>query len=202
MVKQQKELVKNVKAYLEHLAFIKMCYDAYTVLIKNINEHGDLLEVSVGFFTVTRYALSKCMLIEMAKLYCGSGEEKTINKLIRCVKSNLNLFSSPQNIVKLCDDTKHAIDKTCASIIYRLKTRRDQDLTHNDPKWFDGINNPAEANYISPNDFEYLFNLAYNFCSDVLDELPVEEKIELYEGCDDLENLVQLLINYENIKTN
>ena len=88
MVYTKELLHREIEAYLQHINFAYNCYEAYNEL-HNVNEiNNELLNISAGFFTITRFALSKCLLVETAKLFCGSGDERTIPKLINVAKSN------------------------------------------------------------------------------------------------------------------
>jgi hypothetical protein len=185
----QDTLYCEIEAYLQHINFALNCYEAYNALY-NIGEIDcDFLNISPGFFTVTRYALSKCLLIETAKLFCGSGDERTLQKLIKVVKSNNSIFIN-NRAKQLCEDANNAITNYFLNTISKIKARRDKDLSHNDPLFFHGNINPAEVNYISPDEIQEILSYSFNFCVELLECLPCNEKVILTHGADDLKNLV------------
>ena len=88
----QRELYREIAAYLQHINFARNCCVAYKSLYDNIQKNEQILSNAVGFFTITRYALSKCLLIELSKLFHGSDPQRTVRKLIRKVRGNQNAF--------------------------------------------------------------------------------------------------------------
>lgn len=179
----------EIESYLHHINFAINCYEAYNALYDIGESDSYFLDISPGFFTITRYALSKCLLIETAKLFCGSGEERTIPKLIKIVKSNNSLFANDR-AKKLCEDASNAITNDFANTISKIKLRRNQDLSHNDPLFFYGNTNPAKVNYISPDDIQKILFFSFDFCVELLECLSYDEKVILTHGADDLRNLV------------
>ena len=184
----QHELHTEIKAYLQHINFAQNCYSAYKALYENVQNNDCVLNNAVGFFTITQYALSKCLLIELAKLFCGSNKERTISKLINIVQAQQDKFDKGK-VLPICEKYKVKLEE-CDPIIAKLKARRDQDLTHNDPIFFFGDCNPAKINYISLNDCEELINLVYNLCRELLDCLPTFDTICLNYGADDLNRFI------------
>ncbi len=182
----------EIESYLQHINFAFNCYEAYNALYDIGESDYDFLNISPGFFTITRYALSKCLLIETAKLFCGSGDERTIPKLIKIAKSNNSLFVNDR-AKKLCEDAGNAITNDFANTISKIKARRDRDLSHNDPLFFHGSTNPAEVNYISPDEIQEILLFSFNFCVELLECLSYNEKVILTHGADDLRNLVEKL---------
>ena len=65
----------EIRAYLFHINFANNCLDAYMSLFKNMQTNTDILNKASGFFQISEYALSKCMILEYAKLFCGSSDE-------------------------------------------------------------------------------------------------------------------------------
>ena len=188
----QELLHREIEAYLQHINFAYNCYEAYNEL-HCINEtNNDLLNISAGFFTITRFALSKCLLIETAKLFCGSGDERTIQKLINIAKSNNKLFAS-NNAQLLCERVSLAIATKFAVTIKKIKARRDQDLSHNDPLFFYGDINPSEENYISPKEIENILTVGFDFCVELLECLSIDKQVVLTRGADDLGNLIDIV---------
>ena len=73
----------------------------------------------------------------------GQATKKTIQKLINIAKSNSNVFLSKE-VLFLCEKANSEISTNYANTIMKIKIRRDQDLSHNDPLFFYGEINPAE----------------------------------------------------------
>lgn len=178
-----------INAYLQHINFAKNCYDAYRCLFKGINENSPVLNESPGFFTISEYALSKCLLLELAKMFRKNSKEKTVTKLINTVRANMHLFIKG-NVKSQCEYVEKELNTTLKDSVEKLMARRDQDLAHNDPMFFFGRTNPVEKNYISPEECEALIFLVFNFCNDLLRCLSTSESPVLYYGADDLNNLL------------
>ena len=87
-------MYREIEAYMQHINFAYNCYEAYISLFDINERYNDVLNLSPGFFTITRFSLSKCLLLETAKLFCGSKDERTIQKLIRIVQSNNSAFDT------------------------------------------------------------------------------------------------------------
>lgn len=179
----------EIEAYMKHLVFAHNCLQAYMCLLRNIEQHNDILNEAPGFFTITKYSLSKCAVLEFAKLFKNSSKEKTICKLINVVKANNNLFSNG-NAMKLCAIAEEKLFTEFESVILKLKVRRDKDLGHNDKEYFHNDRNPALENYISLRELETLYNFAMNFCNELLNALQIETTIVLENGADDLDDLI------------
>ena len=186
----QDTLYREIEAYLQHINFAFNCYEAYDTLCDIGETDYDFVNTSPGFFTITRYALNKCLIIETAKLFCGSGGERTILKLIKIAQSNNSLFIN-NKAKQLCEDANNAITNDFANTISKIKARRDKDVSHNDPFFFYGDINPSEVNYISPDEIKEVLSYALNFCVELLECLPHSEKVILMHGADDLKNLVE-----------
>lgn len=184
----------EINAYLQHINFAKNCYDAYRCLFKGIKENNSVLNEAPGFFTISEYALSKCLLLELAKMFLKKSDEKNVTKLINTVRANMHLFSIG-NVKSRCEYVEKEINTTLKDSIEKLKARRDQDLAHNDRIFFSGRINPAEKHYISPEECETLITLVFNFCNDLLSCLPHTKSPILYYGADDLNNLIN---NHKN----
>ena len=88
----QRELYREITAYLQHINFAQNCCVAYKSLYDNIEKNEQILNNAVGFFTITRFALSKCLLIELSKLFHGSSPQRTVRKLIGKVRANQTAF--------------------------------------------------------------------------------------------------------------
>ena len=121
-------------------------------------------------------------------MFCGSGKEKTIQKLLRIVQAKQDAFNNG-NVQLICERFQVELEGV-SSIIAKLKARRDQDLTHNDPIFFRGDTNPAEEQYISPNECGQLIDLVFALCQDMLDCLPEFDPISLDTGADDFNTFV------------
>lgn len=184
------EMFREIDAYMQHINFAYNCYQAYVSLYDVNEKYNDVLNLSPGFFTITRFSLSKCLLLETAKLFCGSKDERTIQKLIRIVQSNHSAFEH-KNAKTLCDAVYNALANRFANTINKIKARRDQDLSHNDPLFFYGDKNPAEENYISPSEIEELLLYSFGFCNELLECLRYDKRVTLTNGANDLVNLVK-----------
>ena len=195
MVYTKELLHREIEAYLQHINFAYNCYEAYNEL-HNVNEiNNELLNISAGFFTITRFALSKCLLVETAKLFCGSGDERTMSKLINVAKSNNKIFKL--NVLPVCEKASNEITGDFANTIMKIKSRRDQDLSHNDPLFFYGDINPAEQHYISPQEIEDILLFSFDFCADLLDSLSIDKRVVLSRGSDDLGDLIKLIASHK-----
>ena len=183
-------MYREIKAYLQHINFAYNCYEAYISLCDVNERYNDVLNLSPGFFTVARFSLSKCLLIETEKLFCGSKDERTIQKLIRLAQSNNSIFEY-KNAKNLCDVADNALASRFDNALKKLKARRDQDLTHNDQLFFYADKNPAEENYISPSEIEELLLYVFDFCNDLLECLSCDEKVILMHGANDISELVK-----------
>lgn len=191
LISRQQELYIDITAYLQHINFARNCLTAYTALYDNIQNNDQILNHAAGFFTITQYALSKCLLLELAKLFCGSRKERTIQKLMGIVQANQDAFING-NIQIFLKRFQLELEGV-SSIISKLKTRRNQDLTHNDPIFFHGDINPAEEQYISPNECRQLIDLVFSLCQDLLDCLPIFDSILLNTGADDFNAFIDII---------
>ncbi len=184
------EMFSLIESYLQHNNFAYNLYIAYMSLHESNKSHNNLLNKAPGFFTMTQYALSKCMLLEFAKLYCGSGDERTIYKLIKIVEANLHLFNT-KDIQILCSNAKKYMETILNPTIENLKSRRNEDLAHNDKKFFDGMRNPALESYISCDNINVLYEYTFEFLNRLIEALPTEKKVCLYKGADDFESFIE-----------
>ena len=181
----------EIEAYMQHINFAYNCYEAYVSLCDINERYNDVLNLSPGFFTVTRFSLSKCLLLETAKLFCGSNkDERTIQKLIRIVQSNNSVFEY-ENAKTLCDVVHNALANRFANTIDKIKARRNKDLTHNDRLFFYGDKNPAEENYITPSEIEELLLYTFDVCNELLECLHYDEKVILINGANDISTLIE-----------
>ena len=131
-------------------------------------------------------------MIELSKLFCGSGNEKTIHKLINNVKANGQLFTS-KPVSTIYTEVNKEYENTIEPISTKLKARRDMDLTHNDPLYFDGQTNPAIVNYISIDECKSLIKFGFELCTSLLSLGEFETNVQLEFGADDLNNLLQIV---------
>lgn len=193
------KMFDEIAAYINHLTFAYNCLDAYMSLHNNVEKHNDVLNKAPGFFTITQYALSKCMILEFAKLFkkasSSNKKERTIYKLFNIAKNSKDVFSNI-DVLELCATAEGKLATEFNEIIWKLECRRDNDLTHNDHKYFSGEINPAEENYISPTEFETLYNFGMEFCNELLVALDVERKVDLLFGANDLEDFLN---EYSNL---
>ena len=194
ILKKQQIMQHEITAYLEHINFANNCLVAYRTLYKQIQDNDSLLKKAPGFFTITQYALSKCLLIELSKLFCGTRPQRTIHQLLSNVIATNDAFTEG-NAKQIYDDAKSKIVNEFAPIGDKLKARRDQDLTHNDPKYFFGNVNPATVNYISFDECQKLINFAFSLCINLLHCLPESSAIPLDNGADDLDDLLNWMQN-------
>lgn len=186
----ENEMFSLIESYMQHNNFAHNLYIAYMSLFENINKHNEILNKAPGFFDITRYALSKCMILEFAKLYCGSGEERTIYKLINIVKANLHLFNT-KDIQDFCTEAERHMETKLKPIIDKLKKRRNEDLAHNDKKFFDGSKNPAIENWISCDDINELYEYTFKFLYHLIEALSIDKRVVLYEGTDDFNTFIE-----------
>ena len=185
----ENEMFSLIESYMQHNNFAYNLYVAYMSLFENVHKHYDVLNKAPCFFNTTRYALSKCMILEFAKLYCGSGDERTIYKLINIVKANSQLFNK-NDIHNFCVEVENHIETKLKPIIDKLKNRRNKDLAHNDKEFFDGLKNPAIENQISCDDIKELYEYTLKFLCHLIEAVPIDKRVVLYEGTDDLSNFI------------
>lgn len=187
------EMFDEITAYIEHLVFARNCLDAYMSLHNNAQKYNDILNKAPGFFTIVQYSLSKCMILEFAKLFkkasANNKKERTIYKLLNIVKNSKNVFSNI-DVLELCAVAEEKLATDFKEVIQKLECRRDSDLTHNDHKFFSGEINPAKENYISPIEFATLYDFGVEFCNELLNALDTEKTIGLQFGSNDLDNFL------------
>ena len=210
----REQLIQELEAYLRHIIFASDCLASYKSILDGSSKYNDQINIAPGFFSVSMNALSKCLCIELAKLFVGSRSEKTIQKLIGIVKANQNLFPKEREIpYHWADDPQHPpmieIEKInikadiqtaeeqlskLEPIISRLKSRRNQFLAHNDPKYFDGTQNPSWDFPISISDVQALIYFGAGFCNKLLSHL--DDRIIAYQSSNsnDLEQLLIQLV--------
>lgn len=208
---EKQQLIEEIRAYLRHIIFASDCLSCYRSIIDASRDRNDQINLSPGFFSISMHALSKCLCIELAKLYDHKTTEKTIYALVGVVKANQHLFPKKKDVSYLWDDPVSGVckDETVKidikadladaeeqlsrleTIIGNLKSRRDQYLAHNDPKYFDGTINPAWDFPIAISDVETLIFFAAGFCNKLLSYL--DDTIMAYRSSNsnDLENLLQ-----------
>lgn len=194
ILQKQEKIRDEIIAYLQHINFANNCLVAYNTLYNRIQYNDQLLNRAPGFFTITQYALNKCLLIELSKLFCGSKPQRTIHQLLSNVIATNDAFTEG-NAKQVYDDAKSKIVTEFAPIGDKLKARRDQDLTHNDPKYFFGDVNPATVNYISFDECQKLINFVFSLCINLLHCLPESSAIPLDNGADDLDYLLNWMQN-------
>lgn len=187
----QRELYREITAYLQHINFARNCCVAYKSLYDNIQKNEQILNNAVGFFTITRFALSKCLLIELSKLFHGSSPQRTVRKLIGKVRANQNAFIVG-DIGAICEECERKLEEF-DSIITRLAMRRNKDLAHNDPIFFFGDRNPADENYISLDECEDLIAFVFAFGRRLLECLPAFDTIYLDSGADDFNEFIDVI---------
>lgn len=207
----REQLIGELEAYLRHIIFASDCLVSYKSILDGSSKYNDQINISPGFFSVSMNALSKCLCIELAKLFVGSGSEKTIQKLIGIVRANQDLFPKEKKIPYYWADNPHrppmierekinikadlqTAEEQLAKlepIIRRLKSRRNQFLAHNDPKYFDGSKNPSWDFPISISDVQALIYFSAGFCNKLLSHL--DDRIMAYQSSNS-NDLEQLLI--------
>ena len=196
---KQQAMHREIEAYLQHINFAKNCFVAYDTLYRRVESNEQLLCKAVGFFTVTQYALCKCLLIELAKLFIKHKSEGTIQRLINKVQANNDAFTKG-NAIEICSVAQARLDNELNPIVQKLRSRRDQDLTHNDLDYFYGETNPALVNYISPNECNTLFDYAFCLCEDLLQCLPESNAVVLDCGADDFGDFIEWIVENQYSK--
>lgn len=186
----KEKMFEEIEAYFQHINYAYNTGVAYFALIDDTVVEN-IANKAPGFFTMAQYALSKTLLIELAKMFCGSGEERTFRKLISLVEGNCHLFTSPKSIKKLCEEAKDLLDNTYNQTIAKIKRRRNKDLAHYDPEYFSGKRNPAVENYISPEEAENLCKLVAEFCNILLQYLDSSKTVVLTGGANDIRDLLK-----------
>lgn len=199
---------------MRHIIFASDCLVCYKSILDGSSKYNDQINIAPGFFSVSLNALSKCLCIELAKLFVGSGSEKTIHHLIGIVKANQNIFPKKKEIpyhwaddlsrppmieiekINIKIDLQDAEERLTKlePIIGRLKSRRDQFLAHNDPKYFDGTQNASWDFPISISDVQALIYFGAGFCDKLLSHL--DNRVMAYQtsNSNDLEQLLIRLV--------
>ncbi|MBR6500826.1 MAG: hypothetical protein IKT25_04860 [Firmicutes bacterium] len=142
----KEQLIEELEAYLNHIIFAEDCLVCYKSILNGSKNYNKQINLSPGFFGVSMNALSKCLFVELAKLFVGSSRtERTMQKLINIVKANQNLFPKTKeekrqdgNIViekiNVEEDLQEAESQLIRlkPIIQNLQKRRNKFLAHND----------------------------------------------------------------------
>jgi len=188
----KEKMFEEIEAYFQHINYAYNTGVAYFALIDDAIVEN-IANKAPGFFTMAQDAFSKTLFVELAKMFCRTKEkkEKTFRKLINIVEGNCHLFTSPKTIKELCDEAKNLLDNTYNQTIVKIKKRRNEDLVHNDPKFFSGKRNPAVENYISPKEAEQLCILVAKFCEILLQYLDSDKKVTLVGGANDIRDLLK-----------
>ena len=207
---EKEQFIEETEAYLRHIFFASDCLACYKSILDGSSKYNNQINIAPGFFSVSLHALSKCLCIELSKLFLGSGDEKTMHKFINVAKANQNIF--PKEKISVCDweddsklpptqitekiniakdlqDAEMQLEQL-QPILSRLKGRRDQFLVHNDSKYFDGTNRPEWAFPISISDVQALIYFSAGFCNKLLSYL--DNRVVAYRStnADDLEQLL------------
>lgn len=208
MLKQ--ELVYELKAYIKHIRLAQDCLIAYKSLCNSICSHNEQINLAPGFFSIAKQSLINCMCVELAKLYVGSGKEKTIRKLLNQISANCNLFpkyinntyfwadnqeNQPYEEVFSVDiiaeiSTAQARIKDLEPIINQLKNRRNTYYAHNDPQYFLSGDQLTTDFPLTFNDVSVLIDFAGKFCNQMLVYLTGEVISYQSMNADDLPNLL------------
>lgn len=204
------QLIREVEAYLRHIIFASDCLVCYKSILDGSAKYNDQINIAPGFFTVSMHALSKCLCIELAKLFVGSGSEKTMHKLVSVVSANQHLFPKQKETlyfleenqnsrpiveiqeIHIKEDLRNAEERLAElkPIVECLKSRRNQFLAHNDPRYFDGVKNPSWDFPLSISDVQILISFSADFCNKLLSYL--DDRIMAYPSTNagDLEKLL------------
>lgn len=207
---EREQFVAEIEAYLRHVIFASDCLVCYKSILDGSSKYNNQINIAPGFFSVSLHALSKCLCIELSKLFLGAGNEKTMHKLINIAKANQNIF--PKEKISICDWEEDSVRlptkttekiniakdlqdaetqlKQLQPILSRLKSRRDQFLVHNDPKYFDGTQRPEWDFPISISDAKALIYFSAGFCNKLLSYL--DNRLVAYQSANanDLEKLL------------
>ena len=186
----KEEMIEEARAYFNHACFAIDCLTAYESIDKLQDRRESLVNDCNGFFLIAKYSISKCLLLELAKLYRNSAKEKTIHKLINIVKANNHLFPKNLPITQVTETLENEVVKNAESIS-KLAVRRDKDLSHNDQEYFNGKRNPALENYLPPEECMTLAKLVADYCNEILYRLEGNTIIYPTLGSDDLLNLAE-----------
>ena len=207
----KEEMIHELDAYINHIIFASDCLAAYTSILDSCRKHNTEINLACGFFTITKYSLSKCLCIELSKLFVGSGDEKNMFKLINNVRSNQQLFpkqlkttyqyaddpNCPEDVLVEAIDLENDIAQAeiqlarLKPIIDNLKGRRDKFLVHNDPEYFDGTCNPVWDFPLSMSDVQALIDFSAEFCNMLLSYLTGRVVFCQSTNAGDLEILLQ-----------
>ena len=214
------EMKKELNSYLDHIRLANDRFIALQSIYDSISKYNTEINYAYGFFTVSIYAIADSCLSELVKLYCGSGDEKTLRKLINIINANQHLFQKEitKNYIDGIDD-KIAFTETesvdiqaelkkaedglegFSKIISNLTNRRNQYLAHNDPKYFYSFDGLTMDFPISLDDLSKLIQFAGNFCNSMQGLLDGEIVAYKTIGSDDLPNLFERLREMSSSET-
>lgn len=170
---EKEDWAKEIEAYEDHIFFINDCFCAYMSLFNAQDKFYDILNHAPLFFETCRYCLQKTFFIELAKMYNGGNEEKSLKKLMNLVEQDRNSFQgeceSFYSDTNICIDdfiveSRHFLDEYKPQIS-NLKARRDKFLAHNDKAYFDKQKNPISDFPISLPDIKILVCFMNHFIS-------------------------------------
>ena len=184
-------MIKLLETYLNRIRFANDCFSAYKSILDALHTSNAVINQSPAFFSICLLSLERTLLLELAKLYKGSGHEQTINKLINIIRANQNLFPKkinctpvyednmnpiiPQSIFTLClpkeiSQFELQID-SLKNIVDKLSVRRDKYLAHNDKEYFANEKDLIDNFPINFENIEQIIKLTGDFCNKMLSYL-------------------------------
>ena len=214
----KEELIELIETYLHRIRFANDCFIAYKSIITATTTYNAVINQSPAFFSLSFLALERCFLLELAKLYKGSGDERTLQKLKKDINANQQLFPKTIDCTPVYEEengycpqkdirrinlsiTLSDFDKNydCISkIINSLNVRRDKYIAHNDKAYFYTQKQLNEDYPLSFNDIEKAIEFAGDFCNQMLSYLNGNMISLKSQNANDLAELLSKCVLYNS----
>lgn len=188
----KEEMVSELKAYMHHIFYAQECLTVQDTIRKLKSEYLDEMNLAPAFFQLTVYTMFRTAYLEVAKLYRGSSDERTIWKLINIVNANINLFPKKTTIPNLCENAIELRPITIKINIVEynkkfnekinqyeneikcLSQARDHFLAHNDPiAFYSGLDQRWEPG-LDTEKLNELIGIIAEYCNYLLSALTGE----------------------------
>ena len=162
--------------YLKQIQFAKDCAVAYGTMINVATDYNDLAHEATGFFMVVKKSLSHSIDLEVAKLYGRAKDEKNLQKLLRIVEANQNVFKecmhengSDFDFQNWLNNVKNRLEEFySSSYLENIKFRRDKVVAHSDKEFYEKEDVLRFTKPIYLNNIHDLLNFAYEICTTLL----------------------------------
>ncbi|MBR5486017.1 MAG: hypothetical protein IKV41_05850 [Oscillospiraceae bacterium] len=210
----KEELIELLETYLRRIRFANDCLISAKSIWSAVLNHNAVINQSSGFFTICLLSLERSMCMELAKLYSGSGEERTIEKLNNIIKANQHLFPSeidctPTYVGDSEIEIKRVVHKVNVSdmietftkgkvfheeTIKALKARRNKYIAHNDREYFLDEEKLKKDFPVKLKDVEDLITYTGDYCNKILSSLNRTVIAYHSQNADDLSSLLSKVV--------